>query len=224
MKDFRYIKNGILEDEEQEMLSQKKVAVIGCGGLGGYIIEMLARLGVGHLVLCDGDSFDESNLNRQLYSLETNQGSNKALEAAKRILDVNCHVRMTVFDENLTEKNARSIIEGCDLVVDALDSPKTKVLLEEYCEGEQIPMVHGAISGWFGQVCSIFPGEKTLAKFYDGKLDEIDADGNPAFTPALVASLEVSEALKILLGKGEITSGKMSLIDLYFNEIKTVEV
>ena len=85
MRDIRYLRNGILEDGEQETLGNKKVAVIGCGGLGGYVIEMLARLGIGHLVLCDCDVFDESNLNRQLMSTESNVGKGKAREAAKRV-------------------------------------------------------------------------------------------------------------------------------------------
>ena len=107
MKEPRYLRNGILEDEEQEILKSKKVAVIGCGGLGGYVVEMLARLGVGHLVLCDGDRFDETNLNRQLLAKEDNLGISKVLEAAKRVLEINSHVRMTVHDEKFTDGNGR---------------------------------------------------------------------------------------------------------------------
>ena len=224
MRDIRYLRNGILEDGEQETLGNKKVAVIGCGGLGGYVIEMLARLGIGHLVLCDCDVFDESNLNRQLMSTESNVGNNKALEAAKRVLEINHHVRMTVHDEKFTNRNGRGIIEECDVVIDALDTPSDKIMLESFCEGMNIPLVHGAISGWFGQVTVIFPGEQVLSKFYDGNEHGDESYGNPSFTPALVASIQVSEAVKVLLGRGDVISGKMTLIDLYFNEIKTVEV
>ena len=224
MGDIRYLKNGIFEGGEQETLGNKKVAVIGCGGLGGYVIEMLARLGIGHLVLCDYDVFDESNLNRQLMSTESNVGNNKALEAARRVLEINSHVRMTVHDEKFTSRNGRGIIEGCDVVIDALDAPSDKVMLESFCEEMNLPLVHGAISGWFGQVAVVFPGGRVLRKFYEGKLNCDEDYGNPSFTPALVASLQVSEAIKVLLGRGEVMSNKMTLIDLYFNEIKTVEV
>ena len=238
MRDIRYLRNGIFDDDEQEMLKAKKVAVIGCGGLGGYVIEMLARLGVGHLVICDGDVFDETNLNRQLVSVESNIGNNKALEAAKRVLEINSLVRMTVHDEKLCARNGRSKIEDCDVVIDALDTPRDKVLLEELCEELRIPLVHGAISGWFGQVTVIFPGEQTLHRFYRDLAEESEEDssetmiamnssdpyGNPSFTPALVASLQVSEAVKVLIGRGDVMSQKMTLIDLYFNEIKTAEV
>ena len=238
MRDIRYLRNGIFDDDEQEMLKAKKVAVIGCGGLGGYVIEMLARLGIGHLVICDGDAFDETNLNRQILSMESNIGSNKALEAAKRVLEINSLVRMTVHDEKLTVRNGRSIIEGCDVVIDALDTPRDKVLLEELCEELRIPLVHGAISGWFGQVTVVFPGEQTLHRFYSELAESVEEDfaetkattnnsdpyGNPSFTPALVAAIQVSEAIKVLLGRGDVMSQKMTLIDLYFNEIKTAEV
>ena len=82
----RYLRNkNLISHEEQVKLSQMKVAVLGCGGLGGYVIEMLARLGVGKLILVDFDTFDESNLNRQLISTEKNLGSSKVEEAIKRI-------------------------------------------------------------------------------------------------------------------------------------------
>ncbi len=224
MKEPRYLRNGILEDEEQEILKSKKVAVIGCGGLGGYVVEMLARLGVGHLVLCDGDRFDETNLNRQLLAKEDNLGISKVLEAAKRVLEINSHVRMTVHDEKFTDGNGREIIEGCDVVIDALDTPSDKIMLEDLCEGMNITLVHGAISGWFGQVAVVFPGQQMLRKFYNGQESSEDTYGNPSFTPALVASIQVSEAVKVMLGRGDVMSEKMTLLDLYFNEIRTVEV
>jgi len=224
MREKRYFKNGIFSDEDQKLLKNKKVAVIGCGGLGGYIIEMLARLGVGQLVICDGDTFDETNLNRQILATENNLGCNKALEAAKRVLDVNPLVGMTVHDYNLTNQNGRSIIDGCDLVVDALDSPRDKVLLEGLCEEMRITMVHGAISGWFGQVAVGFPGEEILKRYYESQGDETEALGNPSFTPALVGALQVSESIKLLLGTGDHLTGGIMLIDLYYNETEFIEV
>lgn len=224
MREVRYLRNGIFSDLDQAALKKKTVAVIGCGGLGGYVIEMLSRLGVGHLVICDGDVFDESNLNRQIMSKESNIGCNKALEAAKRVLDINPLIRMTVHDQNLTNQNGRGIIHDCDLVIDALDTPRDKVLLEGLCEELNIPLVHGAISGWFGQVAVVFPGEQILYRFYEDQEEASEPYGNPAFTPALVASLQVSEAIKLLLNTGDHMTGYMTLIDLYYNETEIIEV
>ena len=224
MKEVRYLRNGIFEDKDQEVLKSKKVAVIGCGGLGGYVIEMLARLGVGHLVICDGDTFDETNLNRQLLATEVNIGASKVAEAIKRVKEINSVVDVKAYDEKLTNQSGRKIICGCDLVIDALDSPRDKVLLEYLCEELDITLVHGAISGWFGQVAVVFPGDQTLYNFYEEQEDKEDAYGNPAFTPALVASLQVSEATKLLLNTGDHMAGYMKLIDLYYNETEIIEV
>ncbi len=238
MREVRYLRNGIFSDMDQAMLKRKKVAVIGCGGLGGYVIEMLARLGIGHLVLCDGDVFDESNLNRQLISTEANIGKSKAHEAAKRVAAINSSVTVTVRDEKLTGQKGRGIIYGCDLVIDALDTPEDKVLLEALCDELEIPLVHGAICGWFGQVAVVFPGDELLYRFYECRdvaedeefeglyeiYDSGEEYGNPAFTPALVASMQVSEAVKLLLNTGDHMAGFITLIDLYYNETQIVEV
>ena len=85
----RYDRSGIFSCNQQEELGEKSVAVIGCGGLGGYAIEMLARVGVGHLRVCDGDAFAETNLNRQLLCTEDMLGKSKAEAAAERIRAVN---------------------------------------------------------------------------------------------------------------------------------------
>lgn len=238
MREVRYLRNGIFSDMDQATLKQKKVAVIGCGGLGGYVIEMLVRLGVGHLVVCDGDTFGESNLNRQLLATEANVGKGKADEAAKRVSEINSSVQVTVYSEKLTGQNGRRIIYGCDLVIDALDTPRDKVLIEALCDELEITLVHGAISGWFGQVAVVFPGDEMLYRFYecrdeaedaefDGLYEIYDTDenyGNPAFTPALVASMQVSETVKLLLNTGNHMAGYMTLIDLYYNETQIIEV
>ena len=224
MKEPRYLRNGILEDEEQEILKAKKVAVIGCGGLGGYVVEMLARLGVGHLVLCDGDSFDETNLNRQLLAIEDNLGKNKAMEAEERARQINSSVRVDVHPDFLTLDNGRDVLAGCDLVIDAVDGSMNKILIENICEEMNLPFVHGAIAGWFGHFGIVFPGDGTLKKLYKGEETVQNEYGNPSFTPALIASLQVSEATKYLLNKGEVMSGRLMMVDLFHNEVEYIEV
>ena len=118
----RYERNRIFSRNQQEELASKKAAVIGCGGLGGYAAEMLARAGVGHITVCDGDVFDETNLNRQLLCTEAIIGMPKARAAAERINSINSEVKAEAFSCNLTEENAEEILKGCDVVIDALDS------------------------------------------------------------------------------------------------------
>jgi molybdopterin-synthase adenylyltransferase len=118
----RYIRNeNMLTREENLSLRSKKVAVAGCGGLGGHIIEQLARLGVGHITAVDGDIFDETNLNRQLLSNVETLGKPKASAARDHIARVNPEVKMNAVNDFLVEENARQILEGHDVICDALD-------------------------------------------------------------------------------------------------------
>ena len=189
---------------------------------------MLGRLGLRHINACDGDVFSVSNLNRQLLATEDNLGTNKAKAAAIRMETVNSEVSVRTFAEYLTPENAARIFDGCDLVIDALDSPQAKCMLEELCEGFRLPLVHGAVEGWFGQVCTVMPGDWTLRSLYQntnrGDQQEAEKTGNPSFTPAAVAALQVSEALKVLLDKEGILRNEVLFLDLYCGEFQKIKM
>ena len=220
----RYDRNRIFSIEQQDELGEKKAAVIGCGGLGGYAIEMLARAGVGHLRVCDGDVFDETNLNRQLLCTEDVLGKSKAEAAAERIKAVNSKTEAEAFCCNLTEENADEILAECDVVIDALDSVGAKLMLQRACRRQEIPMIRGAIGGWFGQVTTIFPGNDTLSLIYSDDTEVSQELGNPSFSPAMVSAIQVSEAVKVMLGKDDILMRKLLFIDLMTNDFQIVEV
>lgn len=223
----RYARNiSTLSIDENEKLKDYKVTVVGCGGLGGYVIEMLGRIGVGNIVAVDGDVFEESNLNRQILSDSNSFGVKKALRAKERMESVNPHVKVFAVSERLTELNGLEIIQDSDVVVDALDNIETRLILEDLCEKLNIPLVHGAIGGWYGQVTTVFPGDKTLSGFYKDKiLKGIEKRlGNPSFTPALVASIEVSEVIKLLIQRGENLRNKILVIDLLNQDYEVVEL
>lgn len=220
----RYERNRILTEEEQQLLAGKRVAVIGCGGLGGYVIEELGRLGVGYLVVCDGDAFDVSNLNRQLLATEECIGQSKAETAARRMREVNSEIEVAVKNCYIDEENGPEILKGCDAVVDALDSPGVKLMLQKLCKEQGIPLVHGAIGGWFGQVTTVFPGDDTLSEIYQKDRSICIDEGNPSFTPAVVASIEAAETVKLLLGKGELLRRRLLMIDLLHGDFESVEM
>ncbi|HHT50439.1 MAG TPA: HesA/MoeB/ThiF family protein [Eubacteriaceae bacterium] len=223
----RYIKNmSMLSMEENLKLKNYKVCVVGCGGLGGYIIEMLSRLGIGTITIVDGDVFNTSNLNRQLYCDENSLGKNKAIMAKERIKTVNSLIKINAFTEYLTKDNGEQILKGQDVIVDALDNIATRKLLQFYGEKLGIPYVHGAIAGWYGQVSTIFPGDKTLDIIYpNGQEKGLENKlGNPSFTPALVGSIQVSEVLKILIGRGELLQNKILYINLLNHEYSIIEL
>jgi len=213
----RYDRNmKTLSPEENRKLRDFRVLVAGCGGLGGYIIEELGRLGIGQITAVDGDVFEESNLNRQLLSTVPLLGTEKAEAARVRMRDVNPEIRVKPIYAMITQENAKELLGGHDLVVDALDNIKSRKVLESACEALEIPMVHGAIAGWYGQVAVSFPGDRIMETLYTGDDNKgIETDlGNPAFTPAVVASIQVAEAIKVLLGRPGILRGKLLTIDL----------
>lgn len=222
----RYQRNKkLISQEEQERLAQMRVVVLGCGGLGGYIIEMLSRIGVGRLTLVDFDTFDESNLNRQLLSTEKNLGVSKVREAQRRVKLINSLVEVEVVGERVSEENMDSIIEGAMVVVDALDSIPLKKQVEKSCTRMDIPMVHGAIGGWIAQVAVVRPGEFLLEKLYGKSQEGVESEmGNPSFTPALAASIQAGEVIKLLLKRESSLEGEVLYIDLENNSFSTLKL
>lgn len=223
---LRYSRNkNLMSDDEIILLSQKKVCVLGLGGLGGYIVEMLSRIGVGSLTLVDGDVFDETNLNRQLFSSMNNLGSPKALEAEKRVKGINPLTKVIPVYEFVDSSNAMKIIANHDVIVDALDSIDLRKYIAKVCTELNLPLVHGAIAGWYGQVATIYPNDTTLDILYPKDIKRgIEKElGNPSFTPALVASIQVSEVIKLLLNRGDLLRNSFMMIDLYTNDIEVIK-
>jgi molybdopterin/thiamine biosynthesis adenylyltransferase len=206
----------LISEIEQEKLNNFTVAVVGLGGLGGHIAEQLARLGIGKLILIDGDRIDESNLNRQLFAIEKNIGQYKTEAAKERLMSVNSNAKYICHNQLLNEINADKILSEANIVLDAVDNVSTRFVLQKTCKDLNIPLVHGSIGGWFGQVSFIYPGDDTLSLIYPEKaMHGIEEKlGNPAFIPAIIASIEVAEALKYILKKGDLLRKKMLYVDI----------
>ena len=222
--DERFERNiGALTAPEQKLLGKKKAVVIGCGGLGCYAAEFLARLGIGHLTLIDGDAFAASNLNRQLYSLETNLGKKKALEAKERLLQIRAGLSVEAADTLLDEGNAKKLLKGHDVIIDALDNVKTRLITEKAANSLGIPIIHGAVEEWSAQVCVVFPGDFTLSMLYSGGF-ESKKPSVLSFTPAFCASLQAAEAVKVLLNRKNILKKKFLTVSLKDNTFNIIEL
>ena len=210
----------------QLTLLRSSVAVIGCGGLGGYVIEELARLGVGSITAVDPDVFEEHNLNRQILCTMANLGEYKVMAAARRVGDINPAVTLVPHQAAFGAANGRELLAGATVVVDALDNIATRLELVALCRDLGIPLVHGAIAGWYGQVATQLAGEDISGYLSGGGTGSKGVEiglGNPSFTPAVIASLQVAEACKIMLSQGEAVSGRMlvcNLLEMEFEEIR----
>lgn len=148
--------------EDQEKLAKATIAIVGCGGLGGSMAEEFSRLGLGNLILIDGDHIEESNLNRQLFSTEENIGVKKVEAAKQRLQAVNSTVKLKLVYDWFNEENAADLFEGADLVCDALDSINRRISLERACHRLGLPLVYAGIAGWYGLLGVSMPGDLSV--------------------------------------------------------------
>jgi molybdopterin/thiamine biosynthesis adenylyltransferase len=227
---WRYVRNlGTVGLEGQARLLRATVAVVGLGGLGGYVAEALARMGVGRLVLIDGDLFEEHNLNRQILSAEANLGTDKVQAARQRVAEINGAVEVIGHAVTLTRENLPRLLEGADVIVDALDRLPIRLTLQEGAQALGIPMVHGSIAGFLGQVMTIFPGDPGLRSLY-GDADELPEQGleaqlgTPAATPMAVAAWEAQEVVKVLLDHGELLRNRLLVMDMQSGTIEILQL
>ena len=161
--DHRFVRNlGALTEEECALLASKTVLLAGCGGLGGYLLEYLLRLGVGHVLAADPEAFEPSNLNRQLLCTAENLGQSKAEAAAERAAALGLPGRVSAHPLRLDGENLPALLRGCDAALDALDSVAARRTLKTACDAAGLPYVHGAASGWRAQAALSLPGDGLL--------------------------------------------------------------
>ncbi|MBU4173474.1 MAG: HesA/MoeB/ThiF family protein [Actinobacteria bacterium] len=217
----RYLKNaGTIGLEGQAALLGSTVLVVGAGGIGGHVVELLARLGVGRIDVADPDVFDETNLNRQVFAGEDVLGLPKVDVARDRVRAINSDVSISPIRLEVGRDNIAELLEGKDVVIDALDNLDDRLMLQEACRLHGVVMVHGAIAGSCLQATTVFPGDPGLTVFTpasggEGKARGIEVEmGAPAATPAISAAVQVQEVLNVLLGRTPALRGRMLYIDL----------
>jgi molybdopterin/thiamine biosynthesis adenylyltransferase len=226
---WRYLRNtGTIGLEGQVKLLESAVAVVGAGGLGGTIIELLARQGIGHIIIIDNDRFTEQNLNRQLMCTEKNLGKHKALVAARRVRQINSAVTVKTYLERLNDKNSVTLLDGAAVVADALDNLPSRFAAEKACRILKIPMVHGTIAGFCGQLTTIYPEDAGLCCVYGppgGFMEQgIEVKiGNPSATPAVVAAWQVQEIVKIITGVGKPLRNSLLVLDMMGDTADRIE-
>lgn len=210
----------LVSKKEQEKFKNAKITVIGCGGIGGEAIEMLARMGVGELVLVDEDSFDLTNMNRQTLATMDDLNEDKSETAAKKVKAINPYVKVTNYSEHVNEENVDEIIADSRIVIDALDNVLTRVIVSRKANENKIPFIHGAIHGTLGQITVFLANTKSYEEMFSlpslGKdlteevmeeLENVTSGTPPAIgpTPNLIGCLEAMEAYKIITGIGKVT-------------------
>jgi molybdopterin/thiamine biosynthesis adenylyltransferase len=209
----RYIRQIIYPDfgeSGQLCLKKAHVLIAGTGGLGSPNAVNLAYAGIGKLTLIDCDSVDLSNLNRQTLHWEKDINVPKVLSGSEKLRQMNSNTEIIPLNVEITAANAEQLLVGADLVMDCMDNMETRFILNEWCVKKGIPLIHGGIRGMEGQITTIIPGKTPCLECIYPR----GVEGKKPFpvfgaTPALVASLQTMEAIKLLAGFGDLLLGKM---------------
>ena len=198
----------------QKKLKSSEVVVVGTGGLGCPASIYLAAAGFGRLVLIDKERFELSNLNRQILGWQKDVGRSKAEAAAEKLGELNSEIEVKARVIELTEDNVHELLQNADVVIDGMDNWRTRFIINKECVDNRIPFVHAGIFGLYGQITTIMPGKgPCLRCILPETPNEIKRFPVPGATPSLFASLQVMEALKLIVGFGEPLVGRMLLFD-----------
>ncbi|MDY6861415.1 MAG: HesA/MoeB/ThiF family protein [Thermodesulfobacteriota bacterium] len=209
----------------QKKLKNSHVVVAGIGGLGSLSSMYLACAGIGHITIIDNDYVEISNLNRQVLHWNENIGEEKVLSAQKKMANLNPGIEITPVFEKVTENNAKKLIKGAQVVIDAMDNFETRFFLNLACVKEKIPFIHGGINGLFGEVTTIIPYKTPCLACIYPKVPHMEKPF-PALgaTASLIASIQVLETIKLIAGIGELITNRILYVDGTEMEFNFIEI
>ncbi len=209
----RQIMIGEIGREGQERLKRSRVVIAGAGGLGSLIALYLTAAGIGMIRMIDHDRVELSNLNRQILHWEEDIGRNKVESARAKLRNLNSTVEIEGIAEIITEGNVSKLVNGCDVIVDAMDNLPTRYILNRCAVEKKIPFFHGAVNGFEGRVMTIIPGETACLRcMYRGPVPE---EKFPVIgvAPAVIGSIQATEVIKYLLGIGNLLTNRLLVYD-----------
>lgn len=218
----------------QKSLAKGRVLLVGMGGLGSWIAEILVRSGVGFIRICDDDQVDLTNLHRQaLYTeKDAEEGKSKTDAAFTRLSDLNQDCDIDVFSERITRQNIARAAEGCDLIIDAVDNFETRYLINDFSVKTGMPWVSGGVFEGEGQVMVLIPGVTPCLQCIlpldsentSGHVHTVPGSGVFGPTVSTIASLQAFEVIKYLAGKKEAISPYLTKIDFLKNTVQRIHL
>ena len=237
---MRYIRQEIFNEigkKGQQRLRNSSIAIIGLGALGSVSAELLARAGIGKLVLIDRDIVELSNLQRQSLYDENGLGKPKALAAKEHLKKINNETKFDVFVDDLNYDNIYKIIpiknksnknqkNNVDLILDCTDNLETRFLINDFCIKNKIPFVYASAVGSKGYVFNIVPGKTPCLRCFlkdATQLDTCETVGVLNTITNLISSIQVNDAIKILLNKNNMEKSLL-FFDVWKNELMKIKV
>jgi molybdopterin/thiamine biosynthesis adenylyltransferase len=229
----RYSRHIILEQvggAGQEKLLASKVLIVGAGGLGSPAGVYLAAAGVGTIGIVDGDKVDLSNLQRQIFHHTPDLGIEKVVSAERKIQAINPDTKVTTYNQKVVAGNIGEIIREYDFVIDGTDNFPAKFLINDACYFEKIPFSHAGILKFDGQLITVLPGRTTCYRCIFSAPPPADAvpscsqAGVLGVLAGVVGSLQATEAIKYLLGIGELLTGTLLTYNALTMEFRKVRL
>lgn len=221
--DFLRRQKLMFSNEESNLISDLTVLVAGVGGLGTHQAIQLQRAGVKKIYLIDSDRIESSNLNRQVLYGRDDIGKFKAIKAKEVLDDFKLETEIVAIAEKVTEDT--EIPADVDLIFDAFDNFESRYKLEKLATKYKLPLIHGGVSSWYGQITTIIPNKTPTLKEIIGQ--EQSTDGEiPVFSPvvSVIASLQVIEGFKVILNKEDTLINKLLMIDLSDYSLNEIEL
>lgn len=215
----------LFSDQDIAAVQQQNILLVGAGGLGGYVANGLIRFGVKQMTIVDMDKYDVSNLNRQLFSSHDTIGKYKADVLKEACLKIYPKATIKTHLEPIEMLEETLKNDKYDYVIDAVDSISTRLYLEQLTTKLNIPLVHGAIGGWYGQLGIIMPNSSLLSRLYGENKDGLEKTlGSPTFTPAVVGSMMVSEFIKHVINATTMLENNILFIDLKHHDYHVLDM
>jgi molybdopterin-synthase adenylyltransferase len=198
-------------EDGQNRLKNAHVIIIGVGGLGCTSACYLTAAGIGNITLVDFDTVELSDLNRQILYQTGDIGKKKALTARKRLLKLNPLINIQAINKKISENNIASIIGDAQVVIDGLDNMKSRLILNAECVKKHIPLIYGGISRLRGMATTIIPGKTPcLSCLYNEGIGGIGVLGS---TAAIIANIQVLEAVKLIIGLKPALEGRLLMFN-----------
>ncbi len=208
----------------QERLKDAKVFIAGAGGLGSPISIYLAAAGVGRIVLVDRDIVELSNLNRQILHWEKDVNVSKASSAKEKLHAMNSDINVEAIAETLDEDNILDLVGNADLIIDAMDNYPIRYLLNRTALKKNIPFIHGAINGFYGQATMVLPEKSACLRCIFCQAPPPSVFPVVGVTPGIIGLIQANEAIKFITGTGELLSGKLLTWDGLRSTVDVIDV
>lgn len=208
----------------QSRLKRSSVLIAGAGGLGTAAASYLAAAGLGRILIVDRDPVQVGNLNRQVMYAEKDAGEPKAAVLADRLSRLNPHVELRGEQANIGAADVLGRVSTCDVIVDALDNFPSRYALNSAALAQGIPLVHGSIRGFYGQLTTLVPGLTPCLKCLFPEIPKEDGPSVLGPVCGVIGSLQAMEVIKYLLGNGSLLMNKLLVLDGLTGTLDEVEL